>query len=47
MITSIWQMRGKEQAMAYAAKLNAQQPVYTKGFGEAVDLVYIGKKPLL
>jgi len=44
MITSIWQMRGKEQAMAYAAKLNAQQPVYTKGFGEAVDLVYIGKK---
>ena len=23
MITSIWQMRGKEQAMAYAAKLNA------------------------
>ena len=44
MITSIWQLRGGDQALAYAAKFNAQQPVYTKGFGEAVDLVYIGKK---
>lgn len=44
MLTSLWQLRGKEQALAYAAKLNAQEPTYTKGFGEAVDMVYIGKK---
>ncbi len=44
MLTSIWQMRGKERALEYAAKLNAQHPQYTNGFGEAVDLVYIGKK---
>ena len=44
MLTSLWQLRGKEQALAYAAKLNAQEPVYTKGFGEAVDMVYMGKK---
>ncbi len=44
MLTSIWQMRGKEKALEYAAKLNAQHPQYTNGFGEAVDLVYIGKK---
>ncbi len=44
MLTSVWQLRGKEQALSYAAKLNAQNPVYTKGFGEAVDMVYIGKK---
>lgn len=44
MLTSVWQLRGKQEALAYAAKLNAQNPVYTKGFGEAVDMVYIGKK---
>ena len=44
MLTSIWQLRGKEEALAYAARLNEQRPVYTTGFGQAVDLVYIGKK---
>lgn len=44
MLTSVWQLRGKEQALSYAAKLNAQNPTYTKSFGEAVDMVYIGKK---
>ena len=44
MLTSIWQLRGREAALAYAAKLNAQNPDYTTGFGEAVDKVYIGKK---
>ncbi|MDY4920196.1 MAG: extracellular solute-binding protein [Phascolarctobacterium sp.] len=44
MLTSIWQLRGREAALQYAAKLNAQNPTYTAGFGEAVDKVYIGKK---
>ena len=44
MLTSIWQLRGREAALEYAAKLNAQNPDYTSGFGEAVDKVYIGKK---
>lgn len=44
LITSLWQLRGREEALAYAAKLNAQEPEYTQGFGEAVDKVYIGKK---
>lgn len=44
MLTAIWQLRGKEEALAYAAKLNGQHPEYTSGFGEAVDKVYIGKK---
>lgn len=44
MLTSVWQMRGREEALRFAAKLNTQQPQYTAGFGEAVDLVYIGKK---
>lgn len=44
MLTSIWQLRGRDAALEYAAKLNAQNPNYTAGFGEAVDKVYIGKK---
>lgn len=44
MLTSIWQLRGKTEALAFAAQLNQQRPQYTQGFGEAVDLVYIGKK---
>lgn len=44
MLTSIWQVRGREEALRYAARLNAQAPEYTAGFGEAVDKVYIGKK---
>ena len=44
MLTSIWQLRGKNQALQFAEKMNAQRPLYTNGFGEAVDLVYIGKK---
>ena len=44
MLTSSWQLRGREAALEYAAKLNAQNPEYTSGFGEAVDKVYIGKK---
>lgn len=44
MLTSIWQLRGRDAALAYAVKLNAQNPDYTDGFGEAVDKVYIGKK---
>lgn len=44
MLTSVWQLRGKQEALAYAARLNEQRPMYTAGFGEAIDLVYIGKK---
>lgn len=44
MITSLWQLRGKNEALAYAGRFNAQEPEYTSGFGEAVDKVYIGKK---
>lgn len=44
MITSLWQLQGKEKALNFAAKLNEQNPQYTSGFGEAVDSVYIGKK---
>ncbi len=44
MITSLWQLRGKEQALDFAAKLNQQRPIYTSTPGEAIDLVYIGKR---
>ena len=44
LITSLWQLRGKDETLDFAAKFNAQSPEYTQGFGEAVDKVYIGKK---
>lgn len=44
MITSIWQLQGKETALKYAGKLNQQKPQYTNNLLEAADLVYKGKK---
>ncbi|MDY6029299.1 MAG: extracellular solute-binding protein [Acidaminococcaceae bacterium] len=44
MITSLWQLRGKEAALAYAASFNAQRPQYVKTVSEAVDAVYRGEK---
>lgn len=44
MLTSIWQLRGKEAALDYAAKLNAQNITYTNSYVDAVDMVYKGEK---
>lgn len=44
MVTSLWQLRGKENALNFAAELNKQYPIYTTTPGEAIDLVYIGKR---
>lgn len=44
MLTSIWQMRGREAALDYAAKLKEQRPAYTASLSDAVDLVYSGRK---
>ena len=44
MLTSIWQMRGKQAALAYAAKFNAQRPQLAAGPAEAADMVYKGQK---
>lgn len=46
MLTSIWQLRGKEQALKFAARFNAQEPLYTDSIGEAVDMIYIGTKTI-
>lgn len=46
MLTSIWQLRGKEQALKYAASFNSQIPVFTKSTIEAADIIYTGKKTL-
>lgn len=44
MVTSLWQLRGKKKSLEFAAALNQQYPLYTSTPGEAIDLVYIGKK---
>ncbi|MDO4177866.1 MAG: extracellular solute-binding protein [Phascolarctobacterium sp.] len=44
MLTGIWQINGKTEALEYAAKLNAQNPLVVNSFNEAVELVYNGKK---
>lgn len=44
MITSIWQLKGKEAALDYAAKLNGQNITYTESPAEAVEKVYTGEK---
>lgn len=44
MITSIWQLRGREAALDYAAKLNRQNITYTSTVAEAVEKVYTGEK---
>lgn len=44
MVTSIWQLQGKEKALEFAAQLNKQRPFYAAVPGEAIDMVYIGKK---
>lgn len=46
MLTSIWQLRGKEAALVYAGKLNQQQPLYVNSPIEAADAVYKGEKTL-
>ena len=44
MVTSLWQLWGKGKALDFAAELNKQYPIYTTTPGEAIDLVYIGKR---
>ncbi len=44
MLTSIWQLRGREQALAYAARLNANGVTYAADVAEAVEQVYEGEK---
>ena len=44
MITSIWQLRGKEAALEYAGKLNRQRISFTDSVAEAVEQVYQGEK---
>lgn len=44
MLTSIWQMRGKPEALQYAARFNAQRPQLTPDAAAAANLVYSGQK---
>lgn len=44
MITSIWQLEGREKALEFASKLNEQKLVYVPSISEAVDKVYQGEK---
>ncbi len=44
MLTSIWQLNGKAEALAYAGRLNAQNITYTANAADAVDMVYRGEK---
>lgn len=44
MVTSIWQLRGKETALKFAADLNKQGIVYTDTLDEAVEKVNTGEK---
>lgn len=44
MITSIWQLRGKETALKYADRLNKQNIYFTTTYEEAVDKVNRGEK---
>ena len=44
MITSIWQLRGKEAALKYAGRLNKQNIYFTNTYEEAVDKVNRGEK---
>jgi len=46
MLTSLWQIRGKEAALKYAAAFNLQQPSLTNNTLEAADMVYQGKKTI-
>lgn len=44
MITSVWQLKGKKEALDYASKLNRQNLTYTDTIAEAVEKVYTGEK---
>lgn len=44
MVTSIWQLRGKQKALQYAAAFNKQVPLYTINEWEAVEEVISGRK---
>jgi ABC-type Fe3+ transport system substrate-binding protein len=44
MITSIWQLRGKDTALDFASKLNRQNLIYTDTSEEAVEMVHSGEK---
>ena len=44
MITSIWQLQGKEAALKYAAKFNQQQPLLYDNALIVADSIYTGKK---
>lgn len=46
MITSIWQLRGRDKALAYAAQLNEQNIAYTSSIISVADLVYRGEKTI-
>lgn len=44
MITSLWQLRGQDAALAYAGRLRTQAPQYASDLPEAVKLVASGQK---
>lgn len=44
MITSLWQLRGKDAALRYAASFNSQEPLYTANEWEAIEQVRSGQK---
>lgn len=46
MITSIWQLRGKEAALAYASAFNKQDITYTDSLEKTAQLVYSGEKTI-
>ncbi len=46
MLTSIWQLRGKQEALAYASAFNKQHALQVPSVIEAANLVYNNKKAL-
>lgn len=46
MITSVWQLQGKEAALQYAAAFNRQNITYTDSLEKTVQLVYSGEKTI-
>lgn len=46
MVTSIWQLRGREKALEYAAELNRQNVTYTDSIIKVADMVYRGEKTI-
>lgn len=46
MVTSVWQLRGRDKALEYAARLNRQNITYTDSILGVADLVYRGEKTI-